>query len=79
MDITLTTASVAFLFGVISAKWAMELGYSQLSQMAMFVAGCFAGPLVLFILYTRFLYLRKKNGDSGTQFFGYPAKETENN
>jgi len=75
MDINLTTGSVAFLFGILSAKWAMELGYSQLTQIILFCLGLVAGPFVLFFLYIRLLYLRKENNQPGTKFFGYQEKQ----
>ncbi|XPF94905.1 hypothetical protein ACM9HF_04540 [Colwellia sp. RE-S-Sl-9] len=75
MDINLTTGSVAFLFGILSAKWAMELGYSQFTQIIIFCLGLIAGPLVLFFLYIRLLYQRKENNQSGTKFFGHQEKE----
>ena len=53
MDINVTTGSLAFLFGILSAKWAMELGYSQFTQIILFGLGLIAGPLVLFLLYMR--------------------------
>jgi hypothetical protein len=76
MDIT--TGAVAFLFAILSAKWAMELGYSQFTQIIIFCLGLIAGPLVLFILYIRLLYLRKETNASGTQFFGHPDKTNSN-
>lgn len=41
---------------VIAAKWAMELGFNQFRQLLWGIAGLFAGPLVLLILYVRMLY-----------------------
>jgi hypothetical protein len=74
MDLNLITGSVAFLFGILSAKWAMELGYSQFTQIILFCVGLILGPLVLFVLYIRLLYLRKENNQPGTKFFGYQEK-----
>jgi len=62
--------SVLFLFGIVSAKWALELGYSQMSQIAHFLGGLFLGPLVLMILYIRIIYKKKSEGSPGSQFFG---------
>jgi len=45
-----------FVGAVVSAKWAMELGFNQFSQLLWAIAGFFFGPLVLLILYVRFLY-----------------------
>ncbi len=53
MEITL--GSLAFVCAVICAKWAMELGFSQLGQLLWGIAGVFAGPLVMLILYVRLL------------------------
>lgn len=74
MDVGLSTFLVCFLFGVLSAKWSMELGYSQLMQIILFTTALFVGPLVLFILYIRLLYRRKENGEPGTQLFGHTKK-----
>lgn len=41
---------------IICAKWALDLGNSQLSQVLHGIAGLFLGPLVLLILYTRLIY-----------------------
>jgi len=65
-----TLIGLMFLFGAVSAKWCLDLGYSQISQMIHFIAGLFLGPLVLFILYTRLVYSKQKNGTSGSQIMG---------
>ena len=41
---------------LVSAKWALELGFGQFRQLLWAIAGFFAGPLVLLILYVRLLY-----------------------
>lgn len=46
-------ATLAFLFSITSAKWAMDLGLGQFSQLLHGAAGFFLGPLVLLILYIR--------------------------
>jgi hypothetical protein len=46
---------VVFGNSIISAKWAADLGFSQLRQLLWGIAGLFAGPLVLLILYLRLL------------------------
>ena len=38
---------------VISAKWALDLGYGQVSQFLHAIGGLVIGPLVLLILYAR--------------------------
>lgn len=70
MDIGTTTFGLLLLFGAVSAKWALELGFSQLSQIGHFIAGFFLGPLVLLILYVRLINQRKAQGLPGAQFFG---------
>ena len=58
METEFTTLGLMFLFGIISARWALELGFSQISQMLHFLAGLFIGPLVLLILYVRLINQR---------------------
>lgn len=71
MDPTIIySGSIMFLFGITSAKWALELGYSQISQMAHFIAGLFLGPLVLLILYVRIIYKKKSENLPGSQLVG---------
>lgn len=53
--IEFTLGSLAFVCAVISAKWAMDLGFSQLGQVLWGLAGLIGGPLVLLILYVRLL------------------------
>lgn len=44
------------LFGaIISAKWAMDLGFSQVRQVLWGIAGLILGPLILLILYVRLI------------------------
>ncbi|NVJ61914.1 MAG: hypothetical protein HWE27_16100 [Gammaproteobacteria bacterium] len=59
MEFSSELVGLGFLFGIVSAKWALDLGYSQLSQLVHFVVGLFLGPLVLFILYVRMIYAKK--------------------
>ena len=49
----LNTNLLAFVCAVISAKWAMDLGWSQVRQVIWFVAGLLLSPLALMILYVR--------------------------
>ena len=51
---------IAFTCGVVSAKWAMESGCSQLRQAIWGIAGLFFGPLALLMLYVRLLRVRQK-------------------
>lgn len=78
MIIFFIVVGMVLLYGILSAKWAMELGYSQFTQIIIFCSALFLGPLVLFFLYIRLLYLRKKNGKSGVQYFGYPKEKMTN-
>lgn len=41
---------------IVSAKWAMELGFNQFRQLLWMIAGFFLGPLALLVLYVRMLY-----------------------
>ena len=70
MNEMLVSGSLMFLFGIVSAKWAMELGYSQLLQLTLFCVALFLGPLVLLVLYLRLIYQRNAHGESGAQMFG---------
>lgn len=77
MNEILVSGSVMFLFGIVSAKWAMELGYSQLLQLILFCVALFLGPLVLLVLYLRLIHQRNANGESGAQMFGTPRSDNE--
>ncbi len=46
---------VHFIVAIICAKWASELGFSQLRQLLWGIAGFVAAPLVLLILYIRLI------------------------
>ncbi len=74
MDNNLMAGGLMFLFGAVSAKWALELGFSQLSQIVHFIVALFLGPLVLLILYVRLIYQKKQQGLPGTQFTGAGKK-----
>jgi hypothetical protein len=45
--------TVAFLCAVISARWALELNYSQTRQLVCFLGGLLLGPLMPLIMYLR--------------------------
>ena len=62
-------SSFAFTCALISAKWAMDLGYSQLRQIIFGLGGLFFGPLMLLILYVRLLYQAKTEGTSAAKTF----------
>ena len=69
MEQILMPGALAFLFGIISAKWSLDLGYSQMKQLIFFISGLFLGPLILFLLYIRMIYKFEKEGTAGTHFF----------
>ena len=46
---------VHLIAAIICAKWAMDLGFSQLRQLLWGVAGFIAAPLILLILYVRLI------------------------
>jgi hypothetical protein len=54
--------------GILSAKWAMELGCSQLRQALWGIAGLLLGPLALLILYIRLLGIRQAMSEPGGQW-----------
>jgi hypothetical protein len=55
-------STFAFACGIISARWAMDLGYSQSRQILFGIGGLILGPLMLLILYVRLLYQAKAQG-----------------
>lgn len=46
---------VNLIAAIIAAKWAMDLGFSQFRQLLWAIAGFFAAPVVLLILYVRLI------------------------
>jgi hypothetical protein len=46
---------IHLLGAIVAAKWAMDLGFSQFRQLLWGLAGLFAAPLVLLILYLRII------------------------
>lgn len=58
-------AGFALVCAIISAKWAMELGFSQARQLLWAIAAFFFPPIVLLILYVRMLYVRGRSGQPG--------------
>jgi hypothetical protein len=68
---------LAFTCAILSAKWAMELGFSQLRQAIWGVAGLFLGPLALLILYIRLLGSRQAARESGGQWVSGNAEPTD--
>ena len=59
-----TLSLLAFVCGIISAKWAMELGFSQLRQVIWGVAGLLLGPVALLLLYIRLLIAWQESRDA---------------
>ena len=69
---TVEYGSFAFACAVISARWAMDLGYSQARQMLFGIGGLLLGPLMLLILYVRLLYQAKADGKPAAKM-GWPV------
>jgi hypothetical protein len=57
VDINVVIGGFALASAIICARWAMELGYTQFRQLLWGIAGLFAGPLVMLILYVRLLQI----------------------
>ena len=55
-----TIAGVNIVSAIISAKWAMELGYSQGRQIIYLIGGLILGPIMLLILYIYLLNTKLK-------------------
>ena len=67
---------LAFTCGIVSAKWAMELGCNQLRQALWGVAGLLLGPVALLVLYIRLLGTRQSLRQPGGQWIsGSEAKD----
>ena len=52
---------------LICAKWALDLGVSQLRQILFAIGGLIFGPLMLLILYVFLIYKAKKEGQPGAK------------
>ncbi len=52
-----TIAGINIVCAIISAKWAMELGFSQGRQILYLIGGLILGPIMLLLLY---IYLLNK-------------------
>jgi hypothetical protein len=50
---------------IISAKWALDLGYSQIRQILFLIGGLILGPVMLLILYIFLVNKAKKEGATG--------------
>jgi len=66
---TIAYSSFAIVCAIISAKWAMDLGYSQFRQIIFGIGGLIFGPLMLLILYVRLLYQAKTEGKPAAKTF----------
>jgi hypothetical protein len=66
---TIAYSSFAIACAIISAKWAMDLGYSQFRQIIFGIGGLIFGPLMLLILYVRLLYQAKAEGKPAAKTF----------
>lgn len=51
-----------FTCAIVCAKWALDLGASQVRQMLFLVAGLLFGPLTLLVLYVYSIENAKKRG-----------------
>jgi hypothetical protein len=51
----LVLGTLPLVSAIICAKWAMDLGFSQVRQLLWGIAGLVAGPLVMLILYLRLI------------------------
>jgi hypothetical protein len=65
-----TIAGVNIVCAIISAKWAMELGYNQVRQLLFLVGGLIMGPIMLLILYSYLLNKKLKEKKTGTSVTG---------
>lgn len=50
---------------VICAKWALDLGFTQIRQIIFLIGGLFFGPIMLLILYIFLVNNARKQGKSG--------------
>jgi hypothetical protein len=62
---------VHLIAAIICAKWAMDLGFSQLGQLLWGIAGLVAGPLIMLILYVRLI--RQKTELAQRNLAGVPT------
>jgi hypothetical protein len=56
-----TLAGMNVVCAIISAKWAMELGYSQGRQILHLIGAVILGPVMLLVLYIYLLNQRQKD------------------
>ncbi len=54
---------------LVCAKWALDLGFSQLRQILFLIGGFLLGPFMLLILYVYLINKAKKEGQPGAKVF----------
>jgi hypothetical protein len=54
---------------VICAKWALDLGFSQIRQILFLIGGLFFGPIILLILYVMLVNKAKRESGPGAKTF----------
>jgi hypothetical protein len=54
---------------VICAKWALDLGFSQIRQILFLIGGLLFGPIILLILYVMLVNKAKREGGTGGKTF----------
>ncbi|MBM4024065.1 MAG: hypothetical protein FJ280_01480 [Planctomycetes bacterium] len=52
---------------IVSAKWALELGFSQTRQVLFLIGGLLFGPLTLLVLYVYLIEKAKQRGQPGAR------------
>lgn len=53
---------------IVCAKWALELGFSQIRQIIILIGGLLLGPLMLLILYVYLIRKARTEGKAGGKF-----------
>ena len=64
-NVYVTYGWVGVVTAIIAAKWALDLGRPQTSQLLWGLAAFFAAPLVLLILYVRLINHQARNSKPG--------------
>jgi len=54
---------------IICAKWALDLGFSQIRQILFLIGGLILGPLMLLVLYVFLINKAKAEGQPGAKMF----------
>ncbi|RJP27217.1 MAG: hypothetical protein C4527_13670 [Candidatus Omnitrophota bacterium] len=52
---------------IVSAKWALDLGFSQVRQIIILIGGLILGPLMLLVLYVYLIQKAKGEGQPGSK------------